>query len=184
MASDLSAKWLEFLIIAVPDAKQVGVLWDPGFPASAPQLKELEAAAPSLKVKLVPVGIRVPEALKPSLQAISEQGARAVILLPGPLFAGHLQEIAELTVKARLPSMFGRKEHVEAGGLMSYGTNFAEMYRRAGVYVDKILRGAKPADLPVEQPTKFELAINLKTAKALGITVPLDMLQLADEVIE
>ena len=184
LATDLSSKWLEFLIMAVPDAKRVGVLWDPSFPASGPQLKEIEQAAPSLSVDVAPAGVSGPEEFERSLQAILEQHAGAVIVLPSPVFAENLQTIAELTVKARLPAMFGRREHVDAGGLISYGTNYADMYRRAAAYVDKILKGAKPADIPVEQPTKLELVINLKTAKALGLTIPYTLLGRADEVIE
>ena len=113
-----------------------------------------------------------------------EQHAGALILVPGILFGEHYKELVDLTVKARLPTMLEDKVQVEMGGLMSYGTGFDDMYRRAAAYVDKILKGAKPADLPVEQPTKFELAINLKTAKALGLTIPPSILARADEVIE
>ena len=115
---------------------------------------------------------------------MAEQHAGALIVVPGLLLNEHSQRIAELTAKARLPAMFSRRGHVEAGGLMSYGPNYADMYRRAAAYVDKILKGAKPADLPVEQPTKFELVINLKTAKSLGLTIPRSIIALADEVIE
>jgi putative ABC transport system substrate-binding protein len=115
---------------------------------------------------------------------LGEQRVGALMVVPGPIFTGHISRMVELTAKASLPAMFWRKEHVEAGGLMSYGTNYGEMYRRAAAYVDKILRGAKPADIPVEQPTKFELVINLNTAKALGLTIPSLILARTDEVIE
>ena len=113
-----------------------------------------------------------------------EQRAGALIVVPGVLFVENIRQLADLTVRARLPTMFYRREFVEVGGLMSYGTNFSDMYRRAATYVDKILKGAKPADIPVEQPTKFELVINLNTAKALGLVLPFTLLARADEVIE
>src|SRR5262249_13295650 len=127
---------------------------------------------------------RGPGDFQPALQTIAEQHADGVIVLPGEIFDANAQRIADLTAEAQLPTMFQRRELVDAGGLMSYGTNYSEMYRRAAAYVDKILKGAKPADLPVEQPTKFELVINLKTAKALGLTIPYTLLGRADEVIE
>jgi putative ABC transport system substrate-binding protein len=181
---ELAAKLLELLIMAVPEAKHVGVLWDPSFLPSGPLLKEVEGAARSMNLQLVPGEVRRPEDFEPALRAMVEQSAGALIVLPAPIFAAHLQRIADLTVKARLPAMFYRREQVEAGGLMSYGTNFPDMYRRAAAYVDKILKGAKPADVPVEQPTRFELVINLKTASVLGLTLPLTLLGRADEVIE
>jgi putative ABC transport system substrate-binding protein len=137
-----------------------------------------------MNLELVPGEVRRPEDFEPALRAMVEQSAGALIVLPPPIFAAHSQRIADLTVKGRLPAMFYRREQVEAGGLMSYGTNFPDMYRRAAAYVDKILKGAKPADLPVEQPTIFELVINLKTANALGLTLPYTLLGRADEVIE
>jgi putative ABC transport system substrate-binding protein len=116
---------------------------------------------------------------------MAERHAGAFVMVPGPVFLSeHSPQMAELLVKARLPSMFPRREFAAAGGLMSYGPSYADMFRRAAAYVDKILKGAKPADIPVEQPTKFELVINLKTAKALGLTIPPSILSRADEVIE
>ena len=184
LARELDAKRLELLITAVPDAKRVGALWDPGSPSAGPELREIEGAARSLNLDLVPAGVRSPDDFEPALRAMAEQHAGALIVVPGLLLNEHSQRIAELTAKARLPAMFSRRGHVEAGGLMSYGPNYADMYRRAAAYVDKILKGAKPADLPVEQPTKFELVINLKTAKSLGLTIPRSIIALADEVIE
>ncbi len=180
---DLAAKRLELLIAAVPDAKRVGVLWDPSFPPAGPQLREIEWAARSLNLGLVPAEVQATDDIEPALLAIVEQRADALIVVPGPIFGEHSQRMVDLAVKARLPAMVSRGD-VEAGGLMSYGPNFPAMYRRAAVYVDKILKGAKPADIPVEQPMKFELVINLKTAKALGLTIPRTLLALADEVIE
>ena len=124
-----------------------------------------------------------PDDFEPALRAMVGKRA-ALFSWPGPIFTEHSQRIADLAAKARLPTMFNRRELVKAGGVMSYGTNFPDMYRRAAAYVDKILKGAKPADIPVEQPTKFELVINLETAKSLGLTIPLSLLGRADEVIE
>jgi putative ABC transport system substrate-binding protein len=181
---ELAAKRLEFLIRAVPEAKRVGVLWDPDLPSAAPELKELEAAASSFNLQLVSARVQAPDDFGLALRVIVEQHADALILVPGPIFTEHISRMLDLTAKARLPAMFSRREQVEAGGLMSYGTDYPDMYRRTSAYVDKILKGAKPADLPVEQPTKFELVINLKTAKALGLTLPYTFLGRADEVIE
>ena len=137
-----------------------------------------------MHLELAQHGVSGPDDFEPAFRAIVEQHAGALILVPGILFGEHYKELVDLTVKARLPTMLEDKVQVEMGGLMSYGTGFDDMYRRAAAYVDKILKGAKPADLPVEQPTKFELAINLKTAKALGLTIPPSILARADEVIE
>jgi len=183
--SDIEGKRLELLTLAVPDAKRVGALWDPSFPPAGPELKQYEGAARSLNVELVPTEVRSFDDLEPALRAMAERHAGAFVMVPGPVFLSeHSSQMAELLVKARLPSMFPRREFAEAGGLMSYGPSYADMFRRAAAYVDKILKGAKPADIPVEQPTKFELVINLKTAAALGLTIPPSILARADEVIE
>ncbi len=184
LQTETGAKRLELLIMAVPGVKRVGVLWDPSFPSGGPELKEIETAAPSLNLELVPVGVKGPDEFEPALRAMVQQRAGALFVAPAVIFFEHLQQLVALTVKARLPAIFLRRDFAEAGGLMSYGTNYPDMYRRAAAYVDKILKGEKPADLPVEQPTKFELVINLKTAKALGLTVPQALLARADEVIE
>jgi putative ABC transport system substrate-binding protein len=182
---ELDAKRLEFLVTAVPDAKRVGVLWDPSFPTAGAELREFEAAARSLNVELIPVEVRSLDDLESALRAMVKRGAHAMIYVPGPGFISeNALQTADLLVKAQLPSMFPRKQFVEAGCLMSYGPDQPGMVRRAAVYVDKILKGAKPADIPVEQPTKFELVINLKTAKSLGLTIPPLLLGRADEVIE
>jgi putative tryptophan/tyrosine transport system substrate-binding protein len=181
---ELAAKRLELLITAVGGARRIGVLWDPNFLPDRPQLREIEGAAPVLNLEFVPAEVGGPDEFHRALEAIAEQRTDALIVLPGEIFDANSQLIAELTAKARLPTMFQRREPVEAGGLMSYGPDYHEMYRRSAAYVDKILRGAKPADLPVEQPTKFELVINLKTAKALGLTIPYTLLGRTDEVIE
>jgi len=179
---EIDAKRLEFLVTAVSDAKRVGVLWDPGFRTVG--LKEVEEAARSLNLELVPAEVRRPDDFEQAVRAMLEKGASALYVLGAGIFLDHSQQLLDLTVKVRIPAMFYRREFVEAGGLMSYAASVHDMYQRAAAYVDKILKGAKPADLPVEQPTKFELIINLKTAKALGLTIPLSILARADEVIE
>ena len=168
---DIIAKRLQLLSIAVPEARRVGVLWSPD-PTAAPHLSEIERAARSLNLDLVPEGVSRPEDFEPAFRALVDQRAGALIVVPGILFGEHTKALVDLTVKARLPTMFDQRAQVRMGGLMSYDPSFPDMYRRAAVYVDKILKGAKPADIPVEQPTKFELVINLKTAKALGLTIP------------
>jgi putative ABC transport system substrate-binding protein len=182
--TDLAAKRLELLITAVPDAKRVGVLWDASYSAAVGEFKQTEAAARSLMLELSPTEVRRTDDLEPAFSAITARRAAALIVLGVTTFFQNLERVVDLTAKARLPAMFYRREFVDAGGLMSYATNFPENIRRAAVYVDKILKGAKAADLPVEQPTKFELVINLKTAAALGLTVPQSILARADEVIE
>ena len=181
---DLAAKRLGLLVEVAPGIKRVGVLWDPTFPSAAIELKEVEAAAPRLNIQLRPLPIRQAAELEPAMRIFAEQDGQALAVIPGLVFTEQRNLVAELAVRHRLPTMLSRREHVEAGGLMSYGTNYTDMYRRAATYVDKILKGANPGDLPVEQPTTFELVINLKTAKALGLEVPWFLQQRADEVIE
>jgi ABC-type uncharacterized transport system substrate-binding protein len=183
--TDLAPKRLEFLRAAVPEATRIAVLWSPEAPSHTPGLTALEAAARTLQVQLQPVEARSGTELEDAFAAMARAHAQAVLVLGfGPYMAAR-QHLAEVALRYRLPTMFfGWREHVEAGGLMSYSMNFDDLWRRGAIYVDKILRGAQPADLPVEQPTKFELVINLKTAKALGITMPPSLLLLADEVIQ
>src|SRR5262249_27864720 len=135
------------------EAKRVGALWVPSEPPAAPQLREIEGAARSLNLELVPVGVSGSDDFEPALRALVEQRVGALILVPAILFGEYARELADLTIQARLPTMFATRADVEMGGLMSYVSNPADMYRRAAAYVDKILKGAKPADLPVEQPT-------------------------------
>jgi putative ABC transport system substrate-binding protein len=182
-AVEINGKRLQLLSMAVPDAKRVGALWNPS-DQLAPNFTEIEGAARSLNLELVPAAVSGLDDIEPALQAMVEQHAGALILVPPILINEHYNELVEFVVKARFPAMFISREDVEKGGLMSYFPSFPDMLRRAAAYVDKILKGAKPADLPVEQPTKFELAINLKTAKALGLTIPYTLLARADEVIE
>jgi putative ABC transport system substrate-binding protein len=184
LARETDAKRLEMLVTAVPDAKRAGVLWNPSNPVSPPELNETETAARSLQLELVAAEVRGPDDVEPALHSMVEQRVGALIVIPGLILTEHSLRLVDLTTKARLPTMFLQREYVEAGGLMSYWPNLRDMYRRAAAYVDKILRGAKPADIPVEQPTRFELVINLKTAKSLGLTIPPTLLARADEVIE
>ena len=181
---DLTTKRPELLSTAVPNAKRVVALWHPSDPTATPNLKATERAAHSLNLELVAAEVRGPDDFEPAFRAMAHQGARALIMVPAVLFTEHVRQLVGLTAKARLPAMFFQREHVEAGGLMSYGPVLPDMSRRAAVYVDKILKGVKPADIPVEQPTKFELVINLNTAKTLGLTIPSLLLVRADEVIE
>ena len=180
---ELAAKRLELLTTVIPGAKRVGVLWEPNSPVSG-VFKEIEGAARSVNLELVPAEVRDPDDFAPALRAMQEARASAVIAVVGIIFSEHRQRLLDLVAKARLPSMFPNREYVDAGGLMSYGPSSPDMYRRAAAYVDKILKGTKPADLPVEQPTRFELVINLKTATELGLKIPQSILLRADEVIE
>jgi putative ABC transport system substrate-binding protein len=154
-----------------------------GYPGTVQELDEVQAAARTLKLEVATLGIRRAEDITPAFEAI-KSGADALYVCTDSLAAANRVRIVVLALGARLPTIYGEQEHVEAGGLMSYGANVSELFRRAGDFVDKILRGAKPANLPVEQPTKFDLVINLITAKALGLAVPPTLLARADEVIE
>ena len=182
---DLSGKRLELLKEVVPGMSRVGVLWDANAPGPVIAFKEYEAAARILKAELQSLEVRGPNPdLEGAFQAAAKGRANALITIRNPVLRRYPKRIAELAIKNRLPSMYEGSDYVEAGGLMYYGANDAEMFRRAAIYVDRILKGAKPAELPVEQPTKFELVINLKTAKALGLTIPQSILLRVDEVIE
>ena len=187
MAPELGGKRLELLKQAVPRMTRVGVLSHPGDPSEATVksvLEQTEAAARALGVQLLRVEAQGPNDFDRVFAGMSRERVGGLILIPSAMFVDERRRILNVVVKDRLPAMFYFREFVEAGGLMSYGPNFRELWRRAATYVDKILKGAKPADLPVEQATKFELVINLKTAKALGLTIPPSLLGRADEVIE
>jgi putative ABC transport system substrate-binding protein len=186
LARDLSGKRLELLKEVVPDISRVGVLRDANDPSAALGFKEYEAVASAMKVQLQSLPVRGPNRadLENAFQAAVNGHANGLITIRGPLFNRYLKQIAELAIKNRLPSMHEGIRYVEPGGLMSYATNDVNQWRRAAMYVDKILKGAKPADLPVEQPTKFELVINLKTAKQIGLTIPPNVLARADRVIK
>jgi putative ABC transport system substrate-binding protein len=180
---DLSQKQLEMLLSVRPKLARVAVLVDPGNTAHTAILATVRAVAPGAGVSILPVEARTGAEIAPAISKASRENAGA-ILVNGALFNGHLRQIAELAAKHRLPSVSAFRSFPQAGGLMSYGQNLTDSYRRAATYVDKILKGTKPADIPVEQPTRFELVINMKTAKALGLTIPQSVLVRADRVIE
>jgi putative tryptophan/tyrosine transport system substrate-binding protein len=184
LSADLSIKQLELLKEAVPRAVRIAVLWNPSNPWHPLALQGLEAAARSLAVQLQILEVRGPEELDNAFAAMTKERAGAVLVLADPMTFFHRTRLADLAAKRRLPAMYGLRQYVDAGGLMSYWAHQADLYRRVGSYVDRILKGAKPADLPVEQPTRFEFVINLKTAKALGLTIPPSLLGRADEVIQ
>jgi putative ABC transport system substrate-binding protein len=182
---ELSGKRMELLKEIVPKLSRVAVFASSNSRDYAQVLKELELAAASFKVKLQSLDIRNPKDTKIAFQAAAKERAEAVLVrLPGPILSPQRTEFVELAVKYRLPMIYERRGEVEAGGLMSYGVSTTEVYRRAAYYVDRILKGAKPADLPVEQPMKFEFVINLKTAKQIGLTIPQSVLYRADKVIK
>jgi putative ABC transport system substrate-binding protein len=181
---ELREKYLELLKEAVPRATRFGVLWNPANPVHQSSMKVIEAAAQRLKVELYLMGVQDSKELEGAFSALAGKRADALIVYPDGLFLDQKALIVSLAARRRLPAMYGIREYVEAGGLMAYGTNLSQMYRLGASLVDKILKGAKPADLPVEQPTKFELVINLKTAKALGLTIPPSLLGRADQVIQ
>ena len=181
---DLSAKRVELLKETLPAATRMAIVLNPGHPPNAAQLRETKIAAQALGVEIHPFEICGAEDLAPAFAAIGRKRSQAVIILPDSLTAAHLVRIASLTIRHRLPAVYATRYFVDAGGLMAYGASIPDLFRRSAAYVDKILKGAKPADLPVEQPTRFELLINLKTAKALGLTIPPSLLQRADEVIQ
>ena len=181
---ELVGKQLQLLKQAVPKASRIAFLINLSNPGAALQQREAEAAARSLGVQLQVLEVRRLDDLAGAFAAMTRRGAEAVLLPGDSLFYFYRQQIADLAIKSRLPAMFAPKEFAEDGGLIAYGANLAYMYHRAATYVDKILNGAKPADLPIEQPTKYDLVINLKTAKALGLTVPQSLLLRADEVIQ
>jgi putative tryptophan/tyrosine transport system substrate-binding protein len=185
LTRELSGKRLELLTEVVPGMSRVGVLADANLPGSAIGFKEYEAAARALKIQLQYLEVPGPNPdLEGAFQAAAKGRANAVVTIRNPVLVRYTKRIAELAIKNRLPSMWEGSEFVEAGGLMFYGANDPDLYRRAATYVDKILKGAKPADLPVEQPTKFEFVINLKTAKQIGLTIPQSVLYRADRVIK
>jgi putative ABC transport system substrate-binding protein len=181
---ELSGKRLELLKEVVPGILRVGVLWDPNTPGPVISHKKYETAARALKIPLESLEVRGPKPdFEGAFQAGTKRRASALIVIANSLMNRYQKNIADLAIKTRLPAMCERSDYVEAGGLVSYASNVAEQYRRAVVYVDRILKGTKPADLPVEQPTKFEFVINLKTAKQIGHTIPPNVLARADRVI-
>ncbi|NDP42461.1 MAG: ABC transporter substrate-binding protein [Aromatoleum sp.] len=182
---EIFGKQLQILKEAIPHASRVAILSNPADPSFPLQMmREVEAAARSLRIRLQHVEARGPEDFDSAFAAMARERAEAHLVTGTSTFLAHRSRLAELAVKGRLPTMYSFRENVEAGGLMAYAVNMADFVGHAAVYVDKILKGAKPADLPVEQPTKFELVINLKTAKALGLTIPQSLLLRADEAIQ
>jgi putative ABC transport system substrate-binding protein len=184
MIPEVSGKRLELLQEAVPKLSHVAVLWNPDFPGSTLAFKETQTAAHALGLQLQSLEVRSPDEFDQAFAAMTREHADALVVISNELFFGHRSQLAELTVRHRLPAMFHLREYAEAGGLMAYGADAADMYRRAATYVDKILKGTTPADLPVEQPTKFTFVINLKTAQALGVTLPPHLLYFAEQVIQ
>ena len=182
---DLVGKRLELLKQAVPQLVRVAVLWDADGPSKILEFKEAEATAPALGLQLQSLGVRAPHPdLEGALAAASKGRAQGLVVLNNPLTLTYRAQIGGMALGHRLPSMFDGREYSEAGGLMSYGANVSDLFRRAATFVDRILKGAKPGELPIEQPSKFELVINLKTTKALGLTIPPSLLQRADQMIE
>ena len=181
---EISPKRLEMLLAMVPKLSRVAVLIHPDNPSHPTRLKNIGAAAQKLRVLILPLQARNPQEIDQAFARMVKEKARGLIVEPDAHFIQQSRQFAELTAKYRMPTISGTREFVEAGGLMSYGSNTIEIYRRAATYVDKILKGAKPGDLPVEQPTKFELVINGKTAKTLGLKIPNSLLVSADKVIE
>jgi putative tryptophan/tyrosine transport system substrate-binding protein len=184
MMTETNVKSLELLKEAVPGLSRVGVIFDPATPSHGPGLKAIEVEGPALGLRVQAVAVRSATEFDSAFSAISRERAGAVLVLSTPLFIAGARPLAELALKHKLPSMFGPRHHVEAGGLMSYSPDRVDNWRRAATFVDKILKGTKPADLPVQQPTKFELVINLKTAKQIGLTIPPNVLARADKVIK
>ena len=181
---EIVGKYLELLKAAVPALSRLAVLWNPAQTAHPPLIRQAETAARSIGCQLRLVAARSPAEFDGVFVTMGQERADALLVLADPMFFQQRARLADLAEKNRLPAMYGLREHVEAGGLMTYAASIRDLYRRAALYVDKILKGAKPADLPIEQPTKFELVINLKTAKALGLTIPPSLLARADQVIE
>ena len=183
LSPDLSGKQLELLKEIVPRLSRVAVLGSLTHPGTAQTLKETELAAGAFAMKLQYLDVRSPEDLEAAFRAAGKGRADAVLVLTSVVTNSHRKQIVELATKNRFPAIYYTAEWVEAGGLLTYGASFPDLFRRAAYYVDKILKGAKPADLPVEQPTKFELIINLKAAKQIGLTIPPNVLARADRVI-
>jgi putative ABC transport system substrate-binding protein len=182
--TETNAKGLELLKEAVPRLTRVAVIWDPATPSHRPGLAGVESRGLTLKVEVVSVPVRTVAEFEGAFAQIVRARADAVLVLSTPLFIAGAKPLADLALRHKLPSLFGPRDHADAGGLLSYGPDRADLYRRAAMFVDKILKGANPAELPVEQATKFELIVNLRTAKAIGLTLPQSLLTRAEEIIE
>src|SRR6476661_619713 len=184
MMTETNVKGLELLKEAVPGISRAAVIFDPATPSHGPGLKAVKVAGPTLGLRVQSVPVRSATEYDSAFAAIVRERADAILVLSTPLFIAGAKRLAELCLVNKLPSLFGPKHHVQEGGLMSYSPDRADLWRRGAIYVDKVLRGIDPADLPVQQPTKFDLVINLKTAKLIGLTIPPTLLGRADEVIE
>jgi len=184
LLTELAAKGLEVMTETVPQMRRIGILWNPTTPSHPRVLKEIEAAGEKLAVELLKVPAQTLEDLDDAFSTMTQEGVSGFLAVASTLIVAQAAPLARFALRHRLPGMFPFKENVEAGGLISYGADRDDLYRRAASYVDKILKGIKPADMPVEQASKYQLVINLKTAKALGVTVPSTVLARADEVIE
>ncbi len=184
LSPELIGKRLELLREAMPGASRVAILLNPADPANVLDLRAIQASARALDVQLQTLEVQGPDAFESAFAAMTKEGAEALMTLGGPLTVTYRLQVADLAAKHRLPAMYDLREFIEAGGLMAYGPSLPDMMRRAAAYVDKILQGTSPGDLPVQQPVKFELVINLKTAKALGLTLPPTLLFQADEVLQ
>jgi putative ABC transport system substrate-binding protein len=183
-STDLYGKKLQLLKETIPALARVAVLWDPSAPGAAESYRRTEVAAAQVGLALHPASVRHAGDLEKAFGSVVSSGAGAVLALRGPIVLTERRRVTELAARHRLPAMYDDREFTEDGGLMSYGTNLEESYRQAAVYVGRILKGAKPADLPVEQPTKFELVVNARAARAIGLTIPRQVLLRADRVIE
>jgi putative ABC transport system substrate-binding protein len=183
VAPDLTGKRLELLKEVFPDPSRVAVLWNPNQPGQSIAFKDMQIAAQVLKMSVISLEVRNREEIGRLLLEKGKDRPQALAELPDPLIFFNRKLVAEFAAKHKLPAIYSFSEYVEAGGLMSYGTSFPDLFRRAATYVDKILKGAKPAELPVEQPTKFELVINLKAAKQTGLTIPPNVLARANRII-
>jgi putative ABC transport system substrate-binding protein len=184
LLTDLAVKELEILTEVLPQVKRIGVLWNPTTPSHTPAMRAVEDAGKKLGVQLLLLPEPTAEDFEPAFATMLREGVGGFLVVASPLSTSHRAALAGLALQYRLPGMFGHKDYIEAGGLMSYGADIDDLNRRAALYIDKILKGAKPGDLPVEQASKYQLVINLKTAKALGLEIPPKVLALADEVIE
>ncbi len=184
LSPEIGGKHLEFLKDILPKISRVAVIGSSTEPANAQEMKETELAARALGIKVQYLDIKGSKDIETAFQAARKGRADAVLVLTSPFLFAHRTQVVELAAESRLPVMYWAAEFVEAGGLIAYSVSFTDLFRRAATYVDKILKGAKPADLPVEQPTKFELVINLKTAKQIGVTIPPNVLARADKVIK
>jgi putative tryptophan/tyrosine transport system substrate-binding protein len=181
---DLAGKRLELIRMIAPSAVRVGVLWDEGSPGSRVVVNETDVAARAIRLTIRRLPVRSLAAFDETFATAAREGTDALDIVNSPMLFTHRQRLAELALRHRLPTVVGSREYVEAGSVVGFGTDYPDLFRRAATFVDKILKGARPGDLPVEQPTKFELVINLKTARALGLTIPPSLLLRADQVIE